>query len=78
MRLWERGVVKHIVCISKIYQFINDYGLHKIHIYMFTNAHMYMHIYALVGWVLANGPGDLGLIPGRVITMTQNVVLDST
>ena len=27
--------------------------------------------------VLANGPGDLGSIPGRVIAKTQNMVLDA-
>ena len=28
--------------------------------------------------VFANGPGDLGLIPGRVIPKTQKMVLDAT
>ena len=28
--------------------------------------------------VLANGPGDLRLIPGRVIPKTQKMVLDAT
>ena len=28
--------------------------------------------------VFANGPGDLGSIPGRVIPMTQNMVLDAS
>ena len=28
--------------------------------------------------VFANGPGDLGLIPGQVIPMTQKMVLDAT
>ena len=27
--------------------------------------------------VFANGPGDQGLIPGRVIPKTQKIVLDS-
>ena len=30
----------------------------------------------LVVWVFANGPGDLGSIPGRVIPKTLNMVLD--
>ena len=29
-------------------------------------------------WVFANGPGDLGSIPGRVIPKTQKMVLDAT
>ena len=28
--------------------------------------------------VFTNGPGDLGLIPGRVIPKTQKMVLDAT
>ena len=30
----------------------------------------------LMGRVFANGPGDLGSIPGRVIPKTQKMVLD--
>ena len=33
-------------------------------------------IIGLVGWVFANGPGDLGSIPGRVIPKTLKMVLD--
>ena len=28
-------------------------------------------------WVFANGPGDLGSIPGRVIPKTQKMVFDA-
>ena len=31
-----------------------------------------------VGWVFANGPGDLGSIPGRVIPKTFKMVLDTS
>ena len=31
-----------------------------------------------VGRVLANGPGDLGLIPGRVLPKTLKMVLDTS
>ena len=31
-----------------------------------------------VGRVFANGPGDLGSIPGRVIPKTLKIVLDTT
>ena len=30
-----------------------------------------------MGWVFANGPGDLGSIPGRVIPKTLKMVLDT-
>ena len=32
---------------------------------------------SLMGKVLANGPGDLGLIPGRVIPKSRKMVLDT-
>ena len=32
----------------------------------------------LVGRVFANGPGDLGSIPGRVIPKTLKIVLDTS
>ena len=32
----------------------------------------------LVGRVFANGPGDLGSIPGHVITKTLKMVLDTS
>ena len=31
----------------------------------------------LVGWVFANGPTDMGSIPGRVIPKTLKIVLDT-
>ena len=31
-----------------------------------------------VGWVFANGPGDLGSIPGRVIPKTLKMVLETS
>ena len=38
-----------------------------------------MTIYALglIGRVFANGPGDWGSIPGRVIPKSQKMVLDA-
>ena len=35
-------------------------------------------IFSLVGRVFANGPGDLGSIPGRVIPKTLRMVLDTS
>ena len=37
-----------------------------------------VHVRAKVGRVLANGPGDLGSIPGRVIPKTFKMVLDNS
>ena len=42
---------------------------------------MYIYIYRDIGpavRVFANGPGDLGSIPGRVIPKTLKMVLDTT
>ena len=38
----------------------------------------YYHYIGLVGRVFANGPGDLGSIPGRVIPKTLKMVLDTS
>ena len=35
-------------------------------------------VIGLLGRVFVNDPGDWGSIPGRVISMTQNTVLDAT
>ena len=44
--------------------------------------YIYIYIYILdidmMVRVFANGPGDLGLIPGRVIQKTQKMVLDAS
>ena len=37
-----------------------------------------MEYYGLVGRVFANGPGDQGSIPGRVIPKTLKMLLDSS
>ena len=37
-----------------------------------------MNFIGLVGRVFANGPGDLGSIPGRVIPKTLKMVLDTS
>ena len=44
---------------------------------------MYIYIYinrltGLVGRVFANGPGDLGSVPSRVIPKTLKMVLDTS
>ena len=37
-----------------------------------------MNIFFLIVRVFANGPGDLGSVPGQVISKTQKMVLDAT
>ena len=47
----------------------------------YTHTHTHTHIYSfisLVGRVFANGPGDLGSIPCRVIPKTLKIVLDTS
>ena len=39
---------------------------------------IYIYIYIIGVKVFANGPGDLGSIPGRVIPKTQKMVLDAS
>ena len=43
----------------------------------FTLPYLYHHI-GLAVRVFANGPGDLGSIPGQVIPKTQKIVLDTS
>ena len=46
-----------------------------------ARPHIYIYIYwliGLVGRVFANGPGDLGSIPGHIIAKTLNMVLDTS
>ena len=38
----------------------------------------YSKLIGLVGWVFANGLGDLGSIPGRVIPKTLEMLLDTS
>ena len=44
-----------------------------IYIYIYTNRFI-----GLVGRVFANGPGDLGSIPGCIIPKTLKIVLDTS
>ena len=44
----------------------------------FKNNYIQNWRIGLVGRVFANGPGDLGSIPGRVIPKTQKMVLDTS
>ena len=63
------------VCVSVCVRtfIINIY----IYIYIYIHIYIYMYIGPAVR-VFANGPGDLGSIPGRVIPKTLKMELDTT
>ena len=47
---------------------------------LYTHTHTYVfknRLIGLVGKVFANGPGDLGSIPGRALPKTLKMVLDT-
>ena len=44
----------------------------------FTICYSKKKFFGLVGRVFANGPGDLGSIPGRVVPKTLKMVLDTS
>ena len=46
--------------------------------YKFKYSSVFNRLIGLVGRVFANGLGDLGSIPGRVIPMTLKMVLDTS
>ena len=48
---------------------------------VYTHIHIHMCVYRLIGLVcrvFANGPGDWGSIPGRIIPKTLKMVLDTS
>ena len=49
-----------------------------VSILIFLWSHLVLQLTGLVGSVFANGPGDLGSIPGRVIPKTLKMVLDTS
>ena len=57
-----------------LYLFIHAY----IYIFIQTYIYIYLPDIGLGVRVFANGPGDLGSIPGRVIPKTQKMVLDAS
>ena len=57
-----------------MYIYICMYIYVCIYIYMYVYMYIYIYMYIL----FANGPGDLGSIPGRVIPKTLKMELDTT
>ena len=45
---------------------------------MYIYIYIYIHTISLMSTVFANGPGNQGSIPGRVIPTTKKMVLDAT
>ena len=50
----------------------------NIYIYIYLYIYLYVHDIGPAVRVFANGPGDLGSIPGRVIPKTLKMELDTT
>ena len=48
---------------------------HQVRTYLIAHSEIVSSI-AIMVRVFANGPGDLGSVPGRVISKTQKMVLD--
>ena len=51
-----------------------------IYTHTHTHTHSYVYLYRVIGLiskVFANGPGDRGPIPDRVIPKTQKIVADA-
>ena len=74
-------------CSVTYYFYVNDTFHLSIHLSILTSSYIYIYIYiyiymcvcvCLVDRVLANGPGDRGSIPGRVISKTQKMVSDTS
>ena len=68
------------VCVQKfftIYQLGNIETLSKMHKYIWI-AFNFNRLIGLEGQVFANGPGDRGSIPGRVIPKTLKMVFDTS
>ena len=71
----------YIHIYTYIFIFIYTYiYIRYIHIctHTYICTYIYIHIHGLAVRVFANGPGDLGSIPGRVIPKTQKMVLDAS
>ena len=73
-------LLTRILCNGK-----NIYIYIYIYIYKKKNIYIYIYIYIYINRdigpavrVFANGPGDLGSIPGRVIPKTLKMELDTT
>ena len=76
------GIVKlACVILHRMYQLVfpTHNNIHKyIYIYIYIHTHTHTHIYIhIVDRVFANGPGDWGSIPGRVIAKTKKMILDT-
>ena len=60
------------------YVYIYMYIFMCVYIYLCIHMYVYTYICGPAVRVFANGPGDLGSIPGRVIPKTLKMELDTT
>ena len=64
-------------CFSTIYIYIYIYIVEKQE-NQEKIIYIYKQVHGLVGSVFRNSPGDLGSIPGRIISRTFKMVLDTS
>ena len=68
-RVWTRVTVS--ISDRENYHITITWDMYRIYYYMQPDIGMMVRVFA-------NGPGDLGSIPGRVIPKTQKMVLDAS
>ena len=81
IREFER--IQKKICRHKMSIMFNEICIYiYIHIYIYIYIYIYVCVlipaHCLMGIVFANGPGDLGSIPGRVISKTREMLLDTS
>ena len=73
--LFKNATQKDILVIENLEE---DSTTYKFLLQLFPSLHFEQKFIGLVGTVLANGPGDLGSILGRIIPKTLKMVLDTS
>ena len=71
----KMSIMFNEICINE--EMLPKYTYIYIYIYIYIHTHTHTHIGPAVR-VFANGPGDLGSIPGRVIPKTLKMELHTT
>ena len=76
----SKNCVSPLVSKNRSQKLINRSYLNSrvLLVYLYCVLHMYTSDIGIMVRVFANGPGDLGSIPARVIPKTQKMVLDAS
>ena len=74
-RLFSARAFLHILFVDAYFRSVIFWSLWQINILKVTE---YQILIGLAVRVFANGPGDLGSIPSRIIPKTQKMVLDAS